>query len=82
MAAAARDWVDRIQKETNIKGKASPLELLHYSAPFQDPLGYYGPDNLRFLQDVATKYDPGRIFQKLAPGDFRVTNAGNGHSPQ
>lgn len=76
MAEAANDWVDRIQEWTNVHGTSSPFELLPYSAPFQDPLGSYGVSNLKFLQDVAKKYDPKEVFQKFAPGDFRVSKAG------
>lgn len=80
MAEAAKDWVSRIQEYTNVHGKSSPLELLPYSAPFQDPLYFYGDDNLQFLKAVAKKYDPNEVFQKLVTGDFRVSKAGGGDS--
>ncbi|KAF2167312.1 hypothetical protein M409DRAFT_66307 [Zasmidium cellare ATCC 36951] len=76
VAKAANDWVDRIQEWTNVHGKSSPLELLPYAAPFQDPLEFYGDDNLKFLQEVAKKYDPDEAFQKLVPGGFKVSKAG------
>lgn len=80
MAEAANDWIKRIQEYTNAQGKSSPLELLPYSAPFQDPLGYYGDDNLQYLKAVAKKYDSNEVFQKLVTGDFRVSKAGGGDS--
>lgn len=78
MAEAANDWVNRINEYTNGHDKSSPLELLPYSAPFQDPLGYYGDDNLQFMKEVAKKYDPNEVFQNLVTGDFRVSKAGGG----
>ncbi|KAK4493938.1 hypothetical protein PRZ48_015124 [Zasmidium cellare] len=76
LTKAANDWVDRIQEWTNVNGKSSPLELLPYAAPFQNPLGSYGDDNVKFLQEVAKKYDPDQVFQKLVPGGFKISTAG------
>lgn len=46
---------------------------LNYADPSQDPLSTYGAANIQFMKDVATKYDPGQVFQKKVPGAFRVS---------
>lgn len=48
-------------------------EYLGYADGFQDPLGSYGTDNIRFLRDVAAKYDPDQVFQQRVPGGFKIS---------
>ncbi|KAM0274329.1 hypothetical protein ACHAQH_007964 [Verticillium albo-atrum] len=40
------------------KGAATSWKYLNYVNPAQDPLSAYGEDNIKFLKDVAAKYDP------------------------
>ena len=46
---------------------------LNYADPSQDPLGSYGKANVQRLKEVAAKYDPGRVFQDLCPGGFKLS---------
>lgn len=46
---------------------------VNYADPSQDALKSYGPDNLEFIRDVAAKYDPTGVFQRMVPGSFRVS---------
>ena len=45
---------------------------LNYALKEQDPLKSYGPDSYENLKQVARKYDPGRGFQDLVPGGFKL----------
>ncbi|KAK8047712.1 hypothetical protein PG996_015776 [Apiospora saccharicola] len=38
----------------------------------QDVLGSYGPENVDKMRQVAAKYDPDRVFQKLCPGGWKI----------
>lgn len=67
-----------VQNFTNSLEMGHPFEFLNNAAPFQDPLGSYGDENLQFMKNVAQKYDPDQIFQTLVPGGFKVSKAGGG----
>lgn len=49
------------------------LVYLNYAAANQDPLGSYPAENVRFLRDVADRYDPDGIFQRRVPGGFKIS---------
>ncbi|KAJ4983181.1 6-hydroxy-D-nicotine oxidase [Stagonosporopsis vannaccii] len=46
---------------------------LNYADGSQDPLASYGPENVAKIRTAATKYDPKQIFQKRAPGGFKIS---------
>jgi len=46
---------------------------LNYADASQDPLGSYGPEQVKFLRMVAEKYDPEGAFQKRIPGGFKIS---------
>ncbi|KXH39807.1 6-hydroxy-D-nicotine oxidase [Colletotrichum salicis] len=48
-------------------------EYLGYADGLQDPLSTYGQENIQFLKEVATKYDPHQVFQKRVPGRFKIS---------
>ncbi|KAH6658414.1 hypothetical protein BKA67DRAFT_557997 [Truncatella angustata] len=48
------------------------FKYLNYANPTQRPLENYGKENLAFLKNVSTRYDPGKIFQKKVPGGFKL----------
>jgi hypothetical protein len=48
------------------------LVYLNYADASQNPLGSYGADQVRFLHDVAARYDPTRSFQTRVPGGFKI----------
>lgn len=52
------------------------LVYLNYADTSQDSMGSYGEDNLRFLKEVAAKYDPEGVFQRRFPGGFKLDRAG------
>lgn len=61
-----------------IKAKAASLGLqndyvyMNYAGMFQDVIGSYGRDNKARLKDIASRYDPTRVFQELQPGYFKL----------
>lgn len=48
-------------------------EYLNYADFTQDPLSTYGEENVEFLKNVATKYDPDEVFQTRMPGGFKIS---------
>ncbi|KAI1871137.1 hypothetical protein JX265_006177 [Neoarthrinium moseri] len=48
-------------------------EYLGYADESQNPLATYGRENVAFLRDVATKYDPESVFQLRVPGGFKIS---------
>ena len=44
----------------------------NYADVSQDPLGSYGEENVRFMKEVARKYDPEGFFQKRVSGGFKL----------
>ncbi|KAJ8119894.1 hypothetical protein O1611_g10507 [Lasiodiplodia mahajangana] len=65
---------------TSVKDFAGSIEngllewtYLNYADKSQDPLASYGKQNVKRLQNVAMKYDPGKVFQLLNPGGFKIS---------
>lgn len=54
-------------------GKATSWRYLNYVNPAQDPIRTYGEENVRFLKEVAAKYDPTGVFQTRVPGGFKIS---------
>lgn len=48
---------------------------INYSDKTQNPLRSYGAANFNFMQKVAAKYDPNRVFQRQVPGSFKLSVA-------
>ncbi|KAK5633004.1 hypothetical protein RRF57_008718 [Xylaria bambusicola] len=64
--ATAKAYVDNLREfAESIKGG-----LFHKS---QDALASYGPENVKKMREAANKYDPGRVFQKLCPGGWKLS---------
>lgn len=49
-------------------------EYINYADESQDPLATYGRENVQKLREVALKYDPEQVFQKLCRGGFKITS--------
>ncbi|KAH7259896.1 hypothetical protein B0J15DRAFT_524793 [Fusarium solani] len=48
------------------------FKYMNYAHLEQDVIASYGEKNKRFLKQVAAKFDPDSIFQKLQPGGFKL----------
>lgn len=68
----ARQWVEQVKGYTKSVGTSSDYVYLNYAGSFQDPIASYGEDSVRFLKQVARKYDPSGVFQKAAKGGFKI----------
>ncbi|GKU03201.1 fad containing protein [Fusarium langsethiae] len=68
-------WVrDLCEFADTIEGGNLEWTYLNYADKSQNPLGSYGPENIRKMKDAAAKYDPGQVFQKLVPGGFKISD--------
>jgi hypothetical protein len=59
----------RLAKEEGVDVRAL---YLNYAGKWQDPIGGYGEDEVRFLREVSLKHDPEGVFQKGMPGGFKL----------
>ncbi|OTA93930.1 hypothetical protein M434DRAFT_21159 [Hypoxylon sp. CO27-5] len=60
----------------SIEGGLMDWLYMNYAGKTQDVLASYGPDNVDRIRRVAAKYDPDRVFQKLCPGGWKITEVG------
>lgn len=72
----AKQWVEQVKGYTKSVGKASDFLYLNYADGFQDPIAGYGEQSVRYLRDVARKYDPHGVFQKAVKGGFKIPEMG------
>lgn len=67
--------------QTKVLEKAKELGLyedyiyMNYASQYQDVVASYGPENKARLKEVAAKYDPAAVFQRLQPGYFKLDGA-------
>lgn len=76
MNAIAADWVNQVNAAAKELGMYQEFLYMNFAAQFQDPLASYGQANVQFMRTVAKKYDPTGVFQRLAPGGFKLSNDG------
>jgi FAD/FMN-containing dehydrogenase len=71
--------VERIFDQAIDEGKRRDLyrdfKYMNYASASQDVLKGYGEENYERLKDIAAKYDPDQVFQKLMPGYFKFGGA-------
>lgn len=65
----------RIKAEATSRGVHSDFVYMNYASQYQDVIGSYGSSNKAKLKDVARKYDPAQVFQRLQPGYFKLDGA-------
>jgi hypothetical protein len=69
-----RAWIQHVEEYgASVDGGILPWKYLNYSDKSQDPLRGYGEANVQKMRDVAAKYDPDQVFQKLCPGGFKIS---------
>lgn len=47
---------------------------INYADKSQDVLRSYGVENVRKMKEVATRYDPDQVFQKLCLGGWKISD--------
>ncbi|KAL8289162.1 hypothetical protein RB597_000984 [Gaeumannomyces tritici] len=68
-------WVASIKEFAKTKGADDEYLFLNYAGLNQSPFKGYGEANLKFMRDVAVRYDPKQVFQNRVPGGFKLKNA-------
>lgn len=61
--------IEDIAKE---RGIYRPFKYMNYANHEQDVIASFGSRTQSFLKNVAAKYDPQAVFQKLQPGAFKL----------
>jgi hypothetical protein len=61
-----------IQDKATELGYQREWAFPNYAHGSQDPLAYYGKQNIAFMREVAKKYDPGAVFQDLRRTGFHL----------
>lgn len=69
----ARNYRSEASDESGVKGGLLDWLYLNYADPSQKVLESYGRDNVERMMQVAKKYDPEEVFQKLVPGGFKIS---------
>jgi hypothetical protein len=69
LALEFRDKIDAYAKE---RGVYRDWRYLNYAWADQDPISWYGRENVAFLRDVAERVDPDGVFQKLRATGFKI----------
>ncbi|KAI2997857.1 hypothetical protein CBS147346_8479 [Aspergillus niger] len=61
---------DFVQCLAKTKGTLLDFKYMTFDTGSQKVLGSYGAENIKLMQEVAAKYDPEGVFQKLQNGGF------------
>jgi hypothetical protein len=61
--------------EAKNRGLYNKFIYMNYASEYQDVIASYGKENKQKLKDIAKKYDPKEVFQKLQPGYFKLNGA-------
>ena len=65
----------RIKAEAKKRNANSDYIYMNYASLYEDVIRGYGKQNQAKLQQIAGKYDPTKVFQKLQPGYFKLDRA-------
>ncbi|KAI0423484.1 FAD-binding domain-containing protein [Xylaria sp. FL1042] len=69
---AFRAAIEQIDEKAKMNEVAIDFKFMNYSFNFQDPIGSYGPENRRRLQEASRKFDPEGVFQRGVPGGWKL----------
>lgn len=72
LEAQAATFVNSVASVAKKMGMLHRFQYANYANEKQDPIASYGPENKAFLLAVGKMYDPSGVFQKLAPGGFKL----------
>ncbi|PGH28553.1 hypothetical protein GX50_08705 [[Emmonsia] crescens] len=73
--------INAVKTEAKSRNKLNGFIYMNYASQFQNVVESYGPANHKRLMQVAKRYDPSRVFQKLQPGYFKLTGAPDRNPP-
>ncbi|KAL4942241.1 hypothetical protein BDV06DRAFT_192579 [Aspergillus oleicola] len=69
------EFFDTATEEAESRELDNDFIYMNYASQFQDVILSYGEDNKARLQEIASKYDPDGVYQKLQPGHFKLDHA-------
>jgi hypothetical protein len=68
-------WIEAVKKfASTIEGGNLEWTYLNYADRSQDPIKSYGKESIKKMREVAAKYDPRQVFQKLCPGGYKISD--------
>lgn len=67
-----QNMFDEIATAASEMGLFRRFQYLNYADKQQDPIASYGPENVAALKATSKKYDPKSLFQRQAPGGFKL----------
>ncbi|KAF2012415.1 putative FAD-binding oxidoreductase [Aaosphaeria arxii CBS 175.79] len=70
--SSARSILNRVEQVAHRSGNYHQYKFMNDASWDQDVIGHYGDNNVAFLKSVQVKYDPGRTFQSLVRGGFKI----------
>ncbi|KAF2704941.1 FAD-binding domain-containing protein [Pleomassaria siparia CBS 279.74] len=70
--AKSADVIAGIEEAARDMGLGRRFRYANYANAKQRVVDSYGVENRMFLEEVAQKYDPEGVFQKLVPGGFKL----------
>lgn len=70
--SACKTIADKCEEVAKKNRAILPFKCANYSSRDQNPLVTYGEANLLKLKEIALKYDPEEVFQKLQNGGWFV----------
>lgn len=73
MREACRAVIKRAEEVAKRNETYLPFVYSNYASHDQDPLASYGAENLQKLKDIASKYDPQHVFQRLQYNGWLVS---------
>lgn len=65
-------WLAKAKIKAEARGLWHPYVYMNYASFVQDPIASYGDRNVARLKEIARKYDPEGVFQRLQPGYFKL----------
>jgi hypothetical protein len=66
---------DMVVEEGKRRVLCKEFKYMNYGSASQDVLKGYGEESYKRLKEIAMKYDPDQVFQKLMPGYFKFGGA-------
>ncbi|KAH8589194.1 hypothetical protein B0O99DRAFT_600145 [Bisporella sp. PMI_857] len=72
VSVAANQLLAAIIAAAKARGVYRAFVDMNHAGVGQNPIASYGKENEEHIQQEAKKYDPGRIFQTLMPGGFKI----------
>ncbi|CDM30148.1 CAZyme family AA7 [Penicillium roqueforti] len=70
--AFVNKFMEKVIAEAKSVGVFNEYVYMNYASMFQDAVAGYGATNKAQLKNIAKKYDPREVYQKLQPGYFKL----------